>query len=103
MAGEIFELVEEEARRPEIRRLVFQMGGAAAAELVVVDNGAAGPGQRQKRIQIVVRAAGSAVKSDQRQLAAAQVTSYAIPSLPTAKVCMTLAHGSECPVHAGTA
>lgn len=42
------------------------MGGLAAAELVVVDDGAVAVGQPGDAEHIVVRAAGAAVQYDQR-------------------------------------
>src|SRR5919198_1984908 len=61
------DLVDEELDRPE-RQVVGEVG-PPAAELVVEDRAAAGPGHPLERLEVVVRAARPAVQAKERQLA----------------------------------
>ena len=62
------ELVDEQRGRPEVGGCVGQVGAVAAADLVVVDDGASGfVGEFGEVADVVVRHAGAAVENEQRQ------------------------------------
>ena len=80
------ELVLEELRRPEVGGRVGEMLAPAAAELVVEDAAAAGPGEIGDRLAVVVRRAGAAVADDDGVSVRPRIelAHHAVPRLVTA-------------------
>ena len=67
MGKQGIEFGEEQIHRPERRIGVGQMGGAAAAELVVMDDGAFGGGEAGEAQSVVMQRARPAMQHDQRR------------------------------------
>ena len=68
MIDEVVQLVDEKPGRPEVDALVGQQGGFAAAQLIVVDDGAAASGEKLVGIEIIVGGARPAMQDDDRRL-----------------------------------
>ena len=82
MGDQLFKLLDDQRRRPEIRPAVRQPGRAAAADLVAMDHRAPVAGKRRDAFDMVMRGTGPATDDDQRQPAAApQIARGAIPGL----------------------
>ena len=66
MPEQIVEFVQEQVNLPEVGTFVAQMGGAADAELIIVDNGAATIRKIGIAKQIIVCRSWSAMNNEKR-------------------------------------
>ena len=75
---------DEQLDRPEVGGLLDP--GAAAADLVVEDDPAAGGGELLQRLEVVVQRTGTAVQAEQRQLA--RLLAFADDAVPGLAACV---------------
>src|ERR1044071_4246087 len=83
---QVRELVEEQLDGPEIDALVGQVGRAAAAQLVVVDDGASALREPFEPLRIVVPTAGTAMQDDDRPLCPVEAPGDPVPGAMAAKI-----------------
>src|SRR5690348_12032355 len=93
MPEQVVEFVQEKANLPKVGTLVAQMGGAANAELIIVDDGAATIRKISIAKQIVVCRSWSAVNNDKRNAIRGEVAGYSVPSMPSKEIGHTFMHG----------
>jgi hypothetical protein len=86
MSEQVVEFVDKQRDLPKIRAVLWQVGGVADADLVVVDHRATARGEFGVAQQVVVRGPGAAVQHDERCRAGGEITGDPIPGLPATEV-----------------
>ena len=87
MVDQVFQLVHEQLHRPESAALVGQMGGIAAAQLVVMDDRAAIIGQQLVGVDVIMGSARPAVQQKHRRPVRGKIARHPIPSLIGPELC----------------